>query len=88
MVGTVMPTESADTENYPVIKDNQVYVGVDSSLTNEERFCMVGWLAGIAPDNISKDTTNEVNVQTNFNQVGLVSNDQEPDDTEDTPGTE
>lgn len=87
IVGTVMPAKSEDKDNYPVVKSNQVYVGVDSNLAPEERFCMVGWLAGIAPDNIDEEMSNTVSVQTSFKKIGLVSNDQNPDDT-DAPGTE
>lgn len=78
VIGTVMPADSQNPEDYVQIQYNQVYAGIDSEIKTEDEFCMVGWLAGIAPENVDDDETNIVKVQTKFENVGRPSNDLVP----------
>lgn len=79
LAGAVRAAKSGDTNDYPQVWNNYVYAAVDESLSVDMpdvtvHFCKVGWLAGIAPDNVNENTTNKIMKYTKYNKVGYPSN--------------
>ena len=71
VVGAVRAVKSGDVHDYPVVRDNSIYANVN--LQPNETFCFVGWLAGIAPQNIIEQTNlNSLYVETKLGKVGRI----------------
>lgn len=71
VVGAVRAVKSGDVHDYPVVRDNSIYANVNSQ--PNETFCFVGWLAGIAPQNIIEQTNlNSLYVETKLGKVGRI----------------
>lgn len=71
VVGAVSAVKSGDVHDYPVVRDNSIYANVN--LQPNETFCFVGWLAGIAPQNIIEQTNlNSLYVETKLGKVGRI----------------
>lgn len=71
VVGAVRAVKSEDVYDYPVVRDNSIYANVKSQ--PNETFCFVGWLAGIAPQNIIEQTNlNSLYVETKLGKVGRI----------------
>ncbi|WP_072531631.1 fimbrillin family protein [Bacteroides ilei] len=71
VVGAVRAVKSGDVHDYPVVRDNSIYANVKSQ--PNETFCFVGWLAGIAPQNIIEQTNlNSLYVVTELGKVGRI----------------
>lgn len=90
LIGTVRATKSGEAALYPDVKNNSVYISFNSELKKhsqlkvpgeEVHYCYIGWLAGIAPENVTnagKDgystETNQLFVSTDYPKVGRLSN--------------
>lgn len=84
LVGAVRAAKSEQTELYPAITDNSVYSTFNTELDNHKpptdaadtyvHYCYIGWLAGIAPENVKNNTTNKKLVANNYDKVGYLSN--------------
>lgn len=71
VVGAVRAVKSEDVYDYPVVRDNSIYANVKSQ--PNKTFCFVGWLAGIAPQNIIEQTNlNSLYVETKLGKVGRI----------------
>lgn len=71
VVGAVRAVKSGDVHDYPVVRDNSIYANVNPQ--PNETFCFVGWLAGIAPQNIIEQTNlNSLYVETKLGKVGRI----------------
>lgn len=91
LIGTVRATKSGETALYPEVKNNSVYISFDENLkahsqpeaapVGDVHYCYIGWLAGIAPENVtnagnegSSEETNQLFVSTDYPKVGRLSN--------------
>lgn len=71
VVGAVRAVKSGDVHDYPVVRDNSIYANVKSQPNGTS--CFVGWLAGIAPQNIIEQTNlNSLYVVTELDKVGRI----------------
>ena len=71
VVGAVRAVKSGDVYDYPVVRDNSIYANVNSQPIGTS--CFVGWLAGIAPQNIIEQTNlNSLYVETKLDKVGRI----------------
>lgn len=71
VVGAVRAVKSGDVHDYPVVRDNSIYANVKSQPNGTS--CFVGWLAGIAPQNIIEQTNlNSLYVGTELDKVGRI----------------
>lgn len=71
VVGAVRAVKSGDEHDYPVVRDNSIYANVNSQPNGTS--CFVGWLAGIAPQNIIEQTNlNSLYVETELDKVGRI----------------
>lgn len=71
VVGAVRAVKSGDVHDYPVVRDNSIYANVNSQPNGTS--CFVGWLAGIAPQNIIEQTNlNSLYVETKLGKVGRI----------------
>lgn len=69
IAGAVRAVDSSVTDRYPKVSDNTVYAEVTNQTV--EGFCYVGWLSGIAPTNVTDETSNKCWVTTTLQKVGL-----------------
>lgn len=91
LIGTVRATKSGETALYPDVKNNSVYISFDENLKahsqleaapeEDVHYCYIGWLAGIAPENVTNagnvgysEETNQLFVSTDYPKVGRLSN--------------
>ncbi|WP_075557560.1 fimbrillin family protein [Parabacteroides timonensis] len=51
------------------VNNNRVYVRVNNGINPIDDFCIVGWLAGVAPDEV-KEKNNTIEISTTLNMVG------------------
>lgn len=90
LIGTVRATTSGVEAHYPDVMNNSVYISFDNELEKhrqlqatpdeEVHYCYIGWLAGLAPENIANagqgnnPETNQLFVSTDYPKVGRLSN--------------
>lgn len=54
------------------VNNNRVYVKVNDNIKPIEDFCIVGWLAGVAPNEVKNQETNTIEILTDIGKVGEV----------------
>lgn len=72
IAGAVRAVDSNTAYKFPEVEDNTVYAEVTNQTV--EGFCYVGWLSGIAPTNVTDETSNKCWVTTTLQNVGLEDN--------------
>lgn len=76
IAGAVRAVDSADTDDYPQVFDNDVYATVNTTTGWDATYCFAGWLAGVAPANVeaTQPQPNTCYIQTSLKKVGVEDN--------------
>ena len=76
IAGAVRAVDSADTDDYPQVFDNDVYATVNTTTGWNDTYCFAGWLAGVAPPNVeaTQPQPNTCYIQTSLKKVGVEDN--------------
>lgn len=72
IAGAVRAVGGDNLDHYLSVINNTVYADVKNETI--EGFCYVGWLSGIAPTNVTNETSNKCWVSTTLKNVGLEDN--------------